>query len=512
MKAGSLSVRQEPVRVVPDRTQTERTVPTARHHVQSKRNRLLLFVSLALTAGFLLTSLASYFVSRASLREQIVGHELPLTRDSVYSEVQRDLLQPIFLSSLMAHDTFVRDWVVDGEKDPDQMIRYLDEIQQKYGAFTSFFVSERTRLYYQTAGILKQVKETEERDRWYFRVREMKEPYEINVDPDMANDDAMTIFINYRVFDRQGNYIGATGVGLTVYAVRDILARYQKDYGCTVFFTDRQGHIVLRSSNSTLVGDDLADIPGLEEIAAEILAGPQHPLLYHSATEGTVHVNARYVAELGWNLVALQPEGGKVRGIQRALLANLGICAFITTIVLTFINMTLGSYQRRIERMATTDSLTGLHNRQAFDILYSTMAQDCRRRQVECALMLLDIDHFKAVNDTHGHLAGDAILRQVAGVTRSCIRASDILCRWGGEEFIVMLRDCPLADARRIAEEVREAIARVRVLHGGNEVQITVSGGLTPVDPAEDQDCALLRADQSLYRAKANGRNRVEEA
>lgn len=480
--------------------------------MQFKRNRLLLFVSLALTVGFLLTSLASYFVSRASLREQIVQHELPLTQDSVYSEVQRDLLQPIFLSSLMAHDTFVRDWVVDGEKDPDRMIRYLKEIQGKYGTFTSFFVSEETRLYYQAEGILKQVKETEERDRWYFRVRDMKEPYEINVDPDMANHDAMTIFINYRVMDRQGNYIGATGVGLTVFAVRDILARYQQDYGCTVFLADRQGHIVVRSSNSTLVGENLADIPGLAGIAGEILAGPQHPLLYRSAAEGTVHVNARYVEELGWNLVALQPESVKVRGIQQALLANLAICAIITAIVLTFTNMTFGGYQRRIEKMATTDSLTGLYNRQAFDILYSTTAQDCRRRRTECALLLFDIDHFKDVNDTHGHLAGDAILREVAGVTRSCIRASDVFCRWGGEEFIVMLRDCPLADARRIAEKIREAIAQIRVPHEGREVQITVSAGLTPVNPGEDQDCALLRADQSLYRAKANGRNRVEEA
>lgn len=479
--------------------------------MRTKRNRLLLFVSLALIAGFVLTSLASYFVSRASLREQIVMHELPLTRDSVYSEVQRDLLQPVFLSSLMAHDTFVRDWVVAGEKDPEQIIRYLKEIQQKYGTFTSFFVSERTRTYYQAGGVLKQVKETEERDRWYFRVREMKEPYEINVDPDMANDDALTIFINYRVYDRENNFIGATGVGLTVYAVRDILARYQRDYGCSVFLTDHQGHIVVRSSNSALGGDNLSDIPGLADIADQVLSQPDQPLLYRSPT-GTVHVNARYVEELGWHLVALQPEEGKVRGIRQALLGNLAICAAITTIVLIFINMTIGSYQRRIERMATTDSLTGLYNREAFDILYETTIQDCRRRRTECALLLFDLDRFKEVNDTHGHLAGDAVLREVASVTRACIRTSDVLCRWGGEEFIVLLRDCTRADARRIAEKIRETIAALRVAHEGQQVQVTTSAGVTHMDAAEDQDRALLRADQALYRAKDQGRNCVEEA
>jgi len=200
-----------------------------------------------------------------------------------------------------------------------------------------------------------------------------------------------------------------------------------------------------------------------------------------------------------------------VRGIRQALLGNLAICAVITTIVLIIINMTIGSYQRRSERMATTDSLTGLHNRQALDILYETTIQDCRRRQTECALLLFDLDRFKEVNDTYGHLAGDAVLREVASVTRACIRASDVLCRWGGEEFIVLLRDCTRADAGRIAEKIRQAMDDLRVPHEGQQVQVTVSVGVTHMDAAEDQDLALLRADQALYRAKDKGRNRVEE-
>ena len=114
--------------------------------LHKRKNRLILGLSLLLVAGFLLTSLASYFVSLASLRKQIVSHELPLTRDSVYSEVQRDLLRPVFLASLMAHDTFLRDWVTKGEKSPEEVTRYLKEIQEEYGAFTSFFVSDRTRI------------------------------------------------------------------------------------------------------------------------------------------------------------------------------------------------------------------------------------------------------------------------------------------------------------------------------------------------------------------------------
>lgn len=478
--------------------------------LKNQKDPLLFVVSLVLVIGFVLTSMASYLVSRTSLRRQIVQYELPLTRDSVYSEVQRDLLQPVFLSSMMANDAFVRKWVLAGEQEPERMIRYLAEIQREYGTFTAFFVSESTRVYYQAEGILKQVKEDEERDVWYFRVREMTQPYEINVDPDMANEDAMTIFINYRVFDFEGNYIGATGVGLTVYAVSNILERYQREYGCTVFFADHAGRIMLRSANSPLAGDHLADIPGLAELAGDILDETSRPLSYQSPA-GLVHVNTRYIDELGWFLIALQSEEGTVKNIRQALLANLGVCALITALVLLFTHKTIGEYRRRIEKMAATDSLTGLPNRLGFNLLYEMIVGECHRRQTECAMLLFDLDHFKKLNDTHGHLAGDAMLRALAGTVRASIRASDVLCRWGGEEFIILLRDCPRPEARCIAETIRVKIAELRLAHEGSELRTTASFGIAMVGH-ETQDHVLKVADRAMYRAKDNGRNRVEEA
>jgi hypothetical protein len=107
--------------------------------MEQRKNKLVLIVSLLLITGFAVTSLASYFVSRSSLRSQIIKKELPLTSDTIYSEIQRDLLRPIFISSLMANDTFLRDWVIQGEKDETQIIRYLREIQNNYNTFTSLF-------------------------------------------------------------------------------------------------------------------------------------------------------------------------------------------------------------------------------------------------------------------------------------------------------------------------------------------------------------------------------------
>ena len=152
--------------------------------------RLLIILSILLVAGFLATSLASFYVSRESLTSQLSSTSLPLTGDNIYSEIQRDLLLPVQISSLMATDTFLRDWIIAGEEDSTRIIRYLDDIRKRYGTFTSFFVSDRSRTYYQADRILKKVDPAEPRDEWYFRVRDMEEDYEINVDQDMAHSDA----------------------------------------------------------------------------------------------------------------------------------------------------------------------------------------------------------------------------------------------------------------------------------------------------------------------------------
>jgi len=208
-----------------------------RSTLHSQRSLLLTLVML-LGSGFLATSLLSYFASRDAIRDSIVNTELPLTSDTVYSEIQKDLVRPVLISSMMARDTFVRDWVVAGEKDPLQMTRYLKEVMDHYGAYTAFFVSNHSLTYYQAKGVLKKISPDEPRDVWYYRVRDMADPYEINVDPDLANKDNLTFFINYKVFDYDDNFIGATGVGLTVDAVIKLIDRYQQRYQRSVYFVD----------------------------------------------------------------------------------------------------------------------------------------------------------------------------------------------------------------------------------------------------------------------------------
>ena len=113
--------------------------------LKASKTRLISVVSLIIVAGFLVTSLAAYFVSADSAKRAILESELPLTGDNVYSEIQRDLLRPVFISSLMASDTFLRDWVLGGEGEELRVRRYLKEIMERYDTFTAFFVKAKSR-------------------------------------------------------------------------------------------------------------------------------------------------------------------------------------------------------------------------------------------------------------------------------------------------------------------------------------------------------------------------------
>jgi len=471
------------------------------------KQKLIILISIMLVAGFLATSLASYLVSKSAIREGIVRNELPITSDNVYSEIQKDLIRPIFVSSVMASDTFLRDWAIAGEADAGQIKKYLNEIRRRYQAVTSFFVSDKTRTYYHASGVLKKVKEKEWRDVWYFRVKAMKQPYEINVDVDLANRDAMTVFINYRVLDYAGNFIGATGVGLTVDAVVKLVNEYQERYRRNVFFVDKKGDLILATPETRARGTNISRIDGLEPLVKNIMSAGSGSFEYQSGGINRL-LNVRFIPELNWYLFVETVENDAIAGIRNILFVNLAVCAVITAIVIAASVITIDRFQSRLEDMAATDKLTGLLNRQALDILMRQYEAEIKRTPEPFSLLLFDIDHFKTVNDRFGHLAGDRVLSAIAAAANAQLRKSDILCRWGGEEFLAVLRGCSLTDACRLADKIRTAIEQTTVRHDADHIQVTVSLGVAEGKTGMDMDTLFSSVDKAVYSAKENGRNR----
>ena len=168
---------------------------------------------------------------------------------------------------------------------------------------------------------------------------------------------------------------------------------------------------------------------------------------------------------------------------------------------------------QRVYESSINDGLTGMYNRKYIDERLNAEVAYAQRHGEPLSFLLLDIDHFKLVNDTYGHAAGDAVLRAVAFALRSALRTEDVLGRFGGEEIAVIARGTPLSSASRLAERLRQVVAQLKVTSEQKTISVTVSAGVASLSCCKTsqptRELLFEIADNRLYRAKANGRNQV---
>ena len=167
----------------------------------------------------------------------------------------------------------------------------------------------------------------------------------------------MTVFINYRVFDYDGEYIGATGVGLAVGAVKQLIETYQQKYNRRVYFADKDGNVKLYGSDFPVNIKNISDIPGMKPDVKDKLSS-LHPISFEYVNNRkTILLHSRYIPEFGWYLFVEQTEQAAIKQILYTLFVNLSISAAITFIILLITNMTISVYQKKLEKMALTDPL-----------------------------------------------------------------------------------------------------------------------------------------------------------
>ena len=179
---------------------------------------------------------------------------------------------------------------------------------------------------------------------------------------------------------------------------------------------------------------------------------------------------------------------------------------------LRFQKRELRTAMERNDQLARHDELTQLPNRRHALEMMEYEGKRAQRDKVPPCICMMDIDHFKLINDTHGHAAGDEVLRLLASHSVPALRAPDILARWGGEEFILIMPETPLDIAMLVVERLRNALANAHIWQDRPELKVTFSAGIASMLPSESIQDTVARADAALYRAKEAGRNRTEQA
>jgi len=370
--------------------------------------KLTIILMLVLIPSFITVSLLNYFVQRDSIREELITTSLPLVRDLIDWEIGTRLQDPLLASSLMARDTFLIDWIQDGENNPTKIERFLDSVRLEHGFATAFFVSAKTSRYYSYQGVHKEVNTKDAHDIWYYDFINSKESVALDVDTDEVDAGKLTIFINYRVESITGELLGVVGVGVDMSNIAALLQKTQKTYGRVVYMVDESGLVQAHSDMNLIEKRNIRTSFGIDKIADTILSSKVKTLDTHYEGEsGNILLTSRYIPNIKWYIVVEQDESNSLKIVRMMLLRTIliGLVASILTLIISI--RVVNKYNLNLKNASRIDHLTQVSNRLELDHRLHTECALCQRYGGTFSVLMIDLDNFKEINDTFGHIAGD---------------------------------------------------------------------------------------------------------
>ena len=472
-----------------------------------KNLKVLVIISTLLVILSLAISVINYAVSLKFTQNDLVNRSLPLSVDNIYTEIQTHIIAPSLLSSMMASDTFVKEWLIHDEENSDRIRRYLEAVKNRYGMFVTFLVSDKSQSYFTQNGLLEKLNKNNPDNQWYYRFKNIPEDHEINLDYNANLDNSLMMFINYKIFDQNYQFIGATGVGYKISYINDLLKRFREQYKFTVYFAKEDGTIVLSEQNR-MRPKNISDDQALDVLKDEIFSKAPHILRY--TREGSDYLlTTKYIPELQIYLLVEAKIEDFTQDVKTTFYFNLGFSLLVTLIITILILITIRNYNQKVEYLAQHDVLTGLKNRRAFNEDLEKFFLLSRRSGDPLSLLFFDIDNFKTINDTLGHVIGDKILARISELMQQNVRQTDIVARWGGEEFIIALVDTDGTLAYGVAEKIKAVFEHDIGLKELTGSTVTASFGVTQYTSHDTLDNAIIRADKAMYEAKKSGKNKV---
>jgi diguanylate cyclase (GGDEF)-like protein len=453
-------------------------------------------------------SIINYLVSLNNAEQHLKQQSLPLSLDNIYSDIQKNIIEPYLVSSMMANDTFVHDWLHHEESNQNKIVRYLESIKNKYNMFNTFLVSDKTKNYYTPEGFIEKVKKDNPQNKWYFDFENIQNNHEINLDfnENMSND--MIMFINYKIFDSNFHYIGATGIAIKISYINDLLKNFRVNHKFQVVFYDPNGQVILAERDiykTTHIDQDT----NLRKFKDLILSKNGNHIIEYEDKGKQYIINTKYIPELDLHLAIQANLDDFTEDVKKMLYLNLLSSIFITIIIAFIVFFIIKKYSNKLEYLSKYDPLTTLSNRRSFEDDLERELEKNKRKKQDISLIFLDLDDFKKINDTFGHHTGDIILKEVGLILKNMIRKTDLIARWGGEEFVIALIDSPLNQSKDVSEKIRSSLSNNNQLKKKIDRNLTASLGLTMLKEHDTIETLLARADEAMYISKNNNKNQV---
>ena len=469
--------------------------------------RINFLICLIILVGFIAVGFTSYNAYSTVIKDDIFNIS-KLTSTGIYSDIRNELTKPIFVSLTMANDSFLKTWLKDegsgniSSGHEKALQNYLLGLKNKYGYNSVFMISEATQKYYTYKGLNKVISPADSHDQWYYTFLDTGDLYELDVDTDQVNKNSLTVFINCRIQDENGNLLGVTGVGLELDQVQDLLESFENEFGLKAILFNQDGIVQVSSDSAAIEKQNVFDLAVLEESKDKIIASNSLQAFQYNDGNTDGYLITRYIEDMNWYLLIEKDTSVLTRSFYQQLISDFIILAAVVLAVLLIVDRLIRRNEKNLNLMARTDWLSSLQNRRGFHESLAA-ALTSPKHPKPFFVFVFDIDNFKTVNDKNGHLIGDRIIKQI-GQTASEVFSGEAVFRWGGDEFAGFISGDP-EEARDLIELFFKRICEDAYL---GSYGITVSLGATKCNPGDSNDMLLYRADQALYNAKAGGKNR----
>ncbi|MEM7280425.1 MAG: sensor domain-containing diguanylate cyclase [Pseudomonadota bacterium] len=457
--------------------------------------RLAIALMLSLGIAFFYASykaIDNIVAEQSRVQQQAISPVFKLVRD--------ELLRPFYIAETFASSIDLTAMVDSPGFDEAALLQRLQKMERDLD-LTFFVASEQSRKQYFSNGSTLELVEGEVA--WYFEAKARDKDFMA----DLGQVGDVHLFFDVKIYGSDQAFLGYVGVGKPVQRFLDTFNRYKSRYKYEFLFVNDNNEIILSSLPDLVVTGayiptlDSVDWfrngdPGQQSNDSEIIQIEDEDFL----------VSEFGIEELGWRLLLFVPLEARQAQITNSFVSNALLASFIVLLLACTFSFFILLYKRKIELKSEVDPLTGLPNRA---YVHKRFAQLQRSKDQVCVL-IIDLDHFKAINDTYGHDAGDSVLKVVADTLKQGLRKKDVVSRWGGEEFVMLIPANSIERGRSIAERARRELASLRIKIGDSTVSVTGSFGVA-FAAARDQslDELLANADEVLYRAKRAGRNRV---
>ncbi len=472
-----------------------------------RTNRLVLIISALFAVGYVLTSLIIFHNISRSYQKQLREEILPLACKLISTVIKEEAQNLVSVSADISAEISPQDAVLQ-DATPLQISNHLQEIQRAHPNSDITFVSEKSPRLYFGNGSVRNLAENNPEDTWFFRMRSLPTPYEVRIEtaPDAPHRSHISVI--RQVFDKDNVFIGALRYTTPASSLQKKLDIHAEYAGFNFYLATPQGLLLLAGGDALQLLSSVKDIKALQELLRRPVNDQTRLTYKHEHTKR--HACALFLKDINVFLLIEKPQPQTMFLILPALLQTLFVFLAVGSFAVGICALCLSLYRNKLASMETTDKLTLLTNRHAFEPLFEHALREADRNQSPLTIALFDVDHFKELNDLHGHLAGDAVLISIAESINRAVRRTDCLCRWGGEEFLLLLKDCSLNSGITLAEKIRKDIEETTIFYENDPIHVQVSIGIVEKQEHEDMEWLLQRIEQALLQAKNSGRNRVE--